>query len=131
MSKVVYRLIDAEQYRGKRVLVVGGGDSALEAAGTIADEEGTTVTLSYRSSAFSRARAKNRDRVDAAVASGRIKLHLNSTVDQIGEDMVRLKTETGLLDVPNDAVIVCAGGVLPTQFLQDIGIAVETKFGTV
>jgi thioredoxin reductase (NADPH) len=131
LSKVVYRLIDAEQYQGKRVLVVGGGDSALEAAGTIAEEEGTTVTLSYRSNAFSRARAKNRDRVDAAVTSGRIKLHLNSTVDQIAEDMVRLKTESGAVDIPNDAVIVCAGGVLPTQFLQDIGIAVETKFGTV
>ncbi len=131
LNKVVYRMIDPEQYRGQQVLVVGGGDSALEAAGSIADEEGTTVTLSYRSGAFSRARAKNRERVDNAVASGRIKLHLNSTVEQIGEEAVRLKTESGPIDVPNDAVIVCAGGVLPTSFLKSIGIEVETKFGTV
>ncbi len=67
MSKVVYRLIDPEQYRGQHVLVVGGGDSAFEAAASIAEEEDTTVTLSYRSDAFSRARAKNRDRVSAAI----------------------------------------------------------------
>jgi thioredoxin reductase (NADPH) len=131
LSKVVYRLIDAEQYRGKRVLVVGGGDSALEAAGSIADEEGTSVTLSYRSEAFSRARAKNRDRVDAGVASGRIALHLRSQVDHICTDSVRLKTDNGMIDIPNDAVIVCAGGVLPTQFLKNVGIEVETKYGTV
>jgi thioredoxin reductase (NADPH) len=130
-SKVVYRLIDPEQYVGQNVLVVGGGDSALEAAGSIADEEGTTVTLSYRGEAFSRARAKNRDRVDAGVVSGRINVHLRSTVELIGSDKVILKTVNGLMDIPNDAVIVCAGGILPTQFLKDVGIEVETKFGTV
>ena len=63
LSKVVYRLIDPEQYRGKRVLVVGGGDSALEAATSIAKEPDTKVTLSYRSGAFSRAKQKNRELV--------------------------------------------------------------------
>jgi thioredoxin reductase (NADPH) len=130
-TKVVYRLIDPEQYRGQHVLVVGGGDSALEAAGAISEEEGTLVTLSYRGDAFSRARAKNRDRVESAIASGRIKLHLASTVDHIGANNVLLATADGQLDLPNDAVIVCAGGVLPTQFLKDAGIEVETKFGTV
>jgi len=65
-SKVVYRLIDPEQYRGQHVVVVGGGDSALEAAASIAEEPGTSVTLSYRSEAFGRAKQKNRIRVDAA-----------------------------------------------------------------
>ncbi|MEQ1547045.1 MAG: NAD(P)-binding domain-containing protein [Chakrabartia sp.] len=131
LSKVVYRLIDPEQYRGQNVLVVGGGDSALEAAGSIADEEGTTVTLSYRGEAFSRARAKNRDRVDAGIASGRINLQLGSTVEQIGQRNAILTTKTGTMDIANDAVIVCAGGILPTQFLKDVGIEVETKYGTV
>jgi thioredoxin reductase/Pyruvate/2-oxoacid:ferredoxin oxidoreductase delta subunit len=130
MSKVVYRLIDPEQYRGQHVLVVGGGDSALEAAGSIADEEGTTVTLSYRAEAFSRARAKNRDRVTVAVDEGRLEVVLNSTVDVIGEGEVTLLTQEGPRTVPNDAVIVCAGGVLPTKFLKDIGIDIETKFGS-
>ncbi len=130
-NKVVYRLIDPEQYQGQHVLVVGGGDSALEAAGSIADEPGTTVTLSYRSEAFSRARAKNRDRVDAAVADGRIQLYLKSDVTEIGPDSVRLKTQEGPIEFANDAVIICAGGVLPSDFLKSMGIAVETKFGTV
>ena len=74
-TKVVYRFIDPEQYAGQHVLVVGGGDSALEAAGTIATETNATVTLSYRSEAFSRAKPKNRERVDTAVASGRLEAH--------------------------------------------------------
>ena len=131
MSKVVYRLIDPEQYRGQHVLVVGGGDSALEAAASIAEEEDTTVTLSYRSDAFSRARAKNRDRVSAAIGSGRLEVVLNSTVEEIGTSDVSLKTREGKRTIRNDAVIVCAGGILPTKFLTDIGIDVETKFGTV
>ncbi|MGB5077975.1 MAG: NAD(P)-binding domain-containing protein [Sphingorhabdus sp.] len=130
LPKVVYRLIDPEQYRGQHVLVVGGGDSALEAAGSIADEEGTTVTLSYRADAFSRARAKNRDRVAGAAESGRLEIILNSSVEQIGPDKVILKTREGPRAIRNDAVIVCAGGILPTKFLKDIGIEIETKFGT-
>ncbi len=130
-TKVVYRLIDPNQYAGQHVLVVGGGDSALEAAGSIADEEGTTVTLSYRGEAFNRARAKNRDRVDAGIASGRIQLHLGSQVKEIGDDNVHIETQAGSITVRNDAVIICAGGILPTSFLKSVGIEVETKFGTV
>jgi thioredoxin reductase len=130
LPKVVYRLIDPEQYRGQHVLVVGGGDSALEAAGSIADEEGTTVTLSYRAEAFSRARAKNRDRVNEAAASGRLEVVLSSTVEKIGSQDVTLKTTEGARTLRNDTVIVCAGGILPTKFLQDVGVEVETKFGT-
>jgi thioredoxin reductase (NADPH) len=131
LSKVVYRMIDPEQYRGQHVLVVGGGDSALEAAASIADENDTCVTISYRGDAFGRARAKNRDRVDAAIASGAITLYLESQVEQIEADTVRIKTKQGSITIRNDAVIICAGGVLPTQFLHNAGVQVETKYGTV
>jgi thioredoxin reductase (NADPH) len=129
LSKVVYRLIDPEQYRGMRVLVVGGGDSALEAAGSIADEPGTHVTLSYRGDAFGRARAKNRDRVNDAAASGRLEVILNSTVSYITPDHIVVKTMAGERQIENDAIIVCAGGILPTAFLADIGVNVQTKYG--
>lgn len=129
-SKVVYRLIDPEQYRGRRVLVVGGGDSALEAAASLADQPGTTVTLSYRSKAFSRAKPKNRARVDTAVADGRLRLMLGSEVEAIGADRVTLQSDGKRIEIGNDAVIVCAGGILPTDFLRSIGIEIETKYGT-
>lgn len=131
LPKVVYRLIDPEQYAGQHVLVVGGGDSALEAAASIADQAGTTVTLSYRGEAFGRARARNRDRVDAAIAERRLKALLGSEVQKIEAKRVIVQTRDGIDEIRNDAVVICAGGVLPTQFLKDAGIEVETKYGTV
>jgi thioredoxin reductase len=130
LSKVVYRLIDAGQYAGQHVLVVGGGDSALEAAASIAEQPDTVVTLSYRAEAFSRAREKNRRKVEQAVADGRLKVAFKSTVTRIDDRQVVLEQEGHALTLPNDAVIVSAGGVLPTPFLQKIGIRVETKYGT-
>ncbi|MEE8307060.1 MAG: NAD(P)-binding domain-containing protein [Gammaproteobacteria bacterium] len=130
LPKVVYRVIDPEQYRGQRVLVVGGGDSALEAAVSIADEPDTMVTLSYRSAAFSRAKEKNRRRVDEAVASERLRVLLSSNVKQIGHQTVQIEQQGKLLEIENDCVVVSAGGILPTAFLQEMGITVETKHGT-
>lgn len=129
-SKVVYRLIDSEQYRDKKVLVVGGGDSALEAAASIADEPGTTVTLSYRSDAFSRAKEKNRKRIAEAEAAGRLQLLMRSNVTAIHSEQVELEQDGNTVTIDNDAVIISAGGVLPTPFLKRIGIDVETKYGT-
>lgn len=130
LSKVVYRLIDPEQYRGRHVLVVGGGDSALEAATSIAEESGTTVTLSYRAEAFSRCKEKNRRKVQEAESSGRLQVMLQSQVRKISENGVTLEHKGQEVEKPNDAVIVCAGGILPTAFLKSVGIEVETKFGT-
>jgi len=130
MSKVVYRLIDPEQYRGQKVLIVGGGDSALEAALSIADEPNTEVTISYRSEAFSRAKPKNRDKIQTAIDNKIIRVHMKSNVKKIMNESILLEQEGNEFSIDNDAVIVSAGGILPTGFLKSIGIEVETKFGT-
>ncbi len=129
-KKVLYQLIDPEQFAGQHVLVVGGGDSALEAATSIADQPGTTVTLSYRSEAFGRAKSKNREKVAAQTASGRLTVLLKSQVKDIAEQDVELQCSDGLRRIPNQAIIVCAGGILPTDFLKSIGINMDTKYGT-
>jgi thioredoxin reductase len=128
--KVVYRLIEAEQYRGRQVLVVGGGDSALEAALEVSDADGTVVTLSYRGRAFDRVKPKNRARLEEAVANCRINQILESTVREIEPGRVVLARGEETVELPNDAVIVCAGGELPTPMLKKIGIQIETRYGT-
>lgn len=130
LPKVVYRLIDPEQYRNMHVLIVGGGDSALEAACSIAEEAGTTVTLSYRSEAFGRSKQKNRDRLQTLESRGKVKVMLKSNVKGVTKDKVSIEFQGQITDIPNDAIIVCAGGILPTPFLKEIGVIVETKFGT-
>ncbi|MDH3421249.1 MAG: NAD(P)-binding domain-containing protein [Gammaproteobacteria bacterium] len=130
LSKVTYRLIDPEQYRNLKVLVVGGGDSALESALMISAQPGTTVTLSYRSQAFSRAKKKNRLKLENAKLEGRIEILLESNVQSIGEEYVEIEQKGQLLRIANDAVIISAGGILPTGFLKELGVEVETKYGT-
>jgi thioredoxin reductase (NADPH) len=130
LPKVVYRLIDPEQYRGQQVIVVGGGDSALEAAASAAEVGDTAVILSYRGEAFQRAKQRNRQRVEAASAAGLLKVLLNSQVREIRTGEVLLQQSGKEVKVRNDAVIVSAGGILPNDFLRSIGIEVETKYGT-
>lgn len=130
LSKVVYRLIDPAQYRGMRVVVVGGGDSAVEAATTLAEEPGTEVVLSYRGSAFSRVKAKNRERLEAASSSGRLRVMLESRITEITETDLVLERHGHPAKLENDAVIVCAGGILPKALLEKFGIAFDVKYGT-
>jgi thioredoxin reductase len=131
LPKVTYRLIEPEQYTGQHVLVVGGGDSALEAAASIAEACATgAVTLSYRGDAFGRAKPKNRERVDAAQREGRLEVMLKSQVEAIEAGSVALKADGVVRKVRNDSVIVSAGGILPSDFLRSVGIEIETKYGT-
>jgi thioredoxin reductase (NADPH) len=130
LPKVVYRLIDPEQYRGHKVLIVGGGDSALEAALAISEQAGAEVTLSYRGDAFGRVKGKNRNRLEQARDGGRVKVILGSTVRRIEARTVVLTCTEGEIELPNDAVIISAGGVLPMELLKKTGIRFETKHGT-
>lgn len=131
LPKVTYRLIEPEQYVAQHVLVVGGGDSALEAAASVAEVNDTgSVILSYRGDAFSRAKPRNRERVAAAERLGRLKVMLKSQVERIEAQSVALQTGGVVRNVENHSVIVSAGGILPSDFLRAAGIEVETKYGT-
>ena len=130
LPKVVYRLLDPEQYAGQDVLIVGGGDSALEAAASVSELGNTRVVLSYRGDAFGRARQRNRERVAAAEHNGSLKVMLSSNVKRIDAEAVAIEQTGKLHQFRNDAVVVNAGGVLPSEFLRSVGIHVQTKHGT-
>ena len=130
LPKVAYRLVDAAQYEGCKALVVGGGDSALEAALDLSRQAGTEVTLAYRGEAFQRVKAANRERLEAAQRASRIRVLMRCEVDAIEPAAVVLRQEGNPLRLPNDFVLVAAGGVLPTEMLRSMGVRVATKHGT-
>ena len=130
LPKVVYQLRDPEQYQGKRVLVVGGGDSAVEAALALAAQTGTQVTLSYRGEAFGRIKEKNRERLAAMGGKAGLEVLMGSSVQRIDERCVFLERDRASITLENDHIIVCAGGILPTPMLKEMGVTVETKYGT-
>lgn len=130
LPKVVYRLIDPEQYNDDDILIVGGGDSALEAACSIAELGKCRVSISYRNSNFNRAKQKNRLRVEKLVKNKQLTLFMSSQVKEIHENSVELSYQDSPQTIANSAIIICAGGILPTPFLKKVGIQISTKFGT-
>lgn len=122
LAKVMYQLADAASYTDQRLLVVGGGDSAVEAAIGLARQTGNRVTLSYRRERLVRIKKKNEDRIEALLAKGRVAGLFRSEVQEIDGDTVRLATASGGVDLPNDYVFVFAGGDPPFGFLQKIGV---------
>ncbi|MFM6936788.1 MAG: NAD(P)-binding domain-containing protein [Aquirufa sp.] len=126
-EKVAYRLLEPELIENKQVLVVGGGDSAIENALLLA--ENNQVTLSYRSPQFNRLKPKNTERIQEAIDKHRIRMEFNSQVRSINEKDVLLENEQGIFTIENDLVYIFAGGELPTQFLQKSGIEITKRFG--
>jgi thioredoxin reductase (NADPH) len=128
-EKVVYRLLEPENISGKDVLVVGGGDSAIESALILA--ESNKVTLSYRNDVFSRLKPMNSSKIHEAISKGTIDVRLNSNLLSIEENEILLSVgkEAENIKLKNDLVYIFAGGELPTQFLEKIGITITKKFG--
>jgi thioredoxin reductase (NADPH) len=122
LPKVMYRLIEADHYVNKRILVVGGGDSAIEAAMGLAHQVGNQVTLSYRKEAFSRIKERNAQRIQECLRKGKLKVVFNSIPVEFKPDAVVLEVQGKLQQLPNDFVWIFAGGEPPTAFLKKIGV---------
>jgi thioredoxin reductase len=134
-AKVVYALREPEAFQGDRILVVGGGDSAVEAALALADQPGNEVSLSYRRDRLSRIKPANLQRFEAAIAAGRVRPLWGTEVLRIEPGTVTMGEVGGNGDgpaprtIPNDRVFVFIGGELPTRFLQECGVEIDVKFG--
>ncbi len=122
LPKVMYQLIDAASYEGRRILVVGGGDSAVEAVIGLARQRGNQVTLSYRREKLVRIKKKNEERLAELTSKGKAKALFGSEVTEILGDRVRLKMGERTLELPNDYVFVFAGGEPPFALLRQMGI---------
>ena len=122
LPKVMYRLIEADHYVNKRILVVGGGDSAIEAAMGLAHQVGNQVTLSYRKEAFSRLKERNSQRIEECMRKGKLKVIFNSAPVEFKQDSVVLEVNGTTQVIPNDYVWIFAGGEPPTAFLKKIRV---------
>jgi thioredoxin reductase (NADPH) len=128
-EKVAYRLLEPEEISGKDIIVVGGGDSAIEAALSLADQN--HVIISYRNEVFNRTKPLNSMALNKAVAAGKLEVRLNTNLLSIEDEWVTLSggKEGENIRLRNDLVYIFAGGELPTQFLERTGILITKKFG--
>ncbi|HMD42329.1 MAG TPA: NAD(P)-binding domain-containing protein [Candidatus Acidoferrum sp.] len=127
LPKVMYRLIEADHYINKKILVIGGGDSAVEAAMGLASQLGNIVTLSYRQETFSRIKDRNSQRINDFMGKGKVKVLFNSSPVEILNDSVILEVKGVRQTLPNDYVWIFAGGEPPTAFLKKIGIGFSNR----
>lgn len=128
-EKVAYRLLEPELISDKKIVVVGGGDSAIETALLLTDQN--QVTLSYRGEAFGRIKVANNQKIKEAIAQKQIDVRFNTNLKSIEDDKVKIVDLLSgeVTDLTNDLVYIFAGGELPTQFLEKAGIKVDKKFG--
>jgi thioredoxin reductase len=127
LNKVMYSLIEADAYTNARILVVGGGDSAVEAAMGLAHQRGNQVTLSYRGAEFSRIKDRNAKRIKDCIASRKVEVLFNSQAVEIKEKSVLLQVGGALREIANDYVWAFVGGEPPNEFLRKAGIAMGDR----
>ena len=130
LPNVAYNLKEPEHYTDDLITVVGGGDSAIEAAIALSDQPNNLVRLSYRKNTFARLKEKNREKLEQAVREERIELLLETEVVSNNLNNLQVKYSNGeLRTYKNNQLFIFIGGILPNQFLNDIGIQMDVKFG--
>ena len=122
LPKVMYRLIEADHYINKEILVVGGGDSAVEAAMGLANQVGNQVTLSYRNAQFNRIKERNAKRIEDCIRGGKVRVLFNSNPVEFKQEAVGLDVAGSSRETSNDFVWIFAGGTPPNAFLKKIGV---------
>jgi putative YpdA family bacillithiol system oxidoreductase len=127
LPKVMYRLIEADHYVHKKILIVGGGDSAVEAAMGLANQVGNLVSLSYRQDSFARIKARNLQRIESCMRSGKVRVIFNSKPVEFRQDAVVLDVKGERHEITNDFVWIFAGGSPPNDFLKKIGVQLGTR----
>lgn len=127
LPKVMYRLIEADHYINKKILVIGGGDSAVEAAMGLANQSGNQVTLSYRSERFSRIKERNEKRIEECIKSGKVRVLFNSNPVEFKPESVVIDVAGNKQEIPNDFVWIFAGGTPPYAFLKKIGVGFGSR----
>ena len=129
-EKVAYRLIEPELINNKKVIVVGGGDSAIESALLLAEDGSNKVTISYRAKSFNRIKPANLQKIGTAQKQNRVNIIYESNLEEIEDTQVKVKLKNGsTIAIQNDLVYIFAGGELPNKFLEKIGIKITKKFG--
>ncbi|MBI2408952.1 MAG: NAD(P)-binding domain-containing protein [Gemmatimonadetes bacterium] len=127
LDKVFYDIVEMEAFAGQRVLVVGGGDSAIESVLGLANQPGTTVTLSYRGAAFDRVKPRNQEKLARAIEAGKVTSLLGSTVREIRSDVALLDLNGETTILPNDFVVIRIGGEAPYAMLERLGVRIVEK----
>ena len=130
LPKVTYNLLDPEQYQGKKVTVVGGGNAGVEAAQSLADARwNNDVHLLVRGDRFDRCNDENQRRIRALEAAGRVKIWMNASIQRIESTQIAVRKGEENINIANDFVFVFAGAELPHKFLMSLGVEIDKKFG--
>lgn len=129
-ERVYHRLYSPRHYHGEKILVVGGGNSAVEAALTLAEQN--EVVLSYRGPAFTRVFKDNQRKLQQAIENGRLQVIYNSVVKSFGDRTYTLEIERegkkSIEERPYDHAFVLIGSDVPTAFLKSLGIRLENEW---
>ena len=129
-EKVAYRLLEPEFIKNKKVMIVGGGDSAIESALLLTEDKTNQVTLSYRSASFNRIKPANLQKIECAQKRNILNIVYESNLVSIEDNEVKLKLKNeSTISIQNDLIYIFAGGKLPNKFLEKIGIKITKKFG--